>query len=693
MLVSTVESLVAEGILYPYSPPPNPKAAYHEDYVLRYDQTLRGIFSTVNLYPKVEEYWVLGYATLSVTYVCSPLVLEYPSSLTFSMNGTPFYSVALTGSTTGEQRVEVAVPVHLMREGTNTLEILGYARLWDEEGCIDDYSNANWVNILADTTLRVGYDLKDDVRRLSYFPFPFLSSQNENGQHTLVAVSASAAEDEISAAMTLMASLGNQVGTVNELTVATLQEAEAFENVIYFGLLANTPQRYIDLLPPGEDLSQRAVAARTADGELELLLVVSESGEALLDAARMLADESRVSQEKVDVTYVDEGVSEVIIANRQRSAAAVVGEYTLGDVAGGGLSFVGPFHQEKIVYLPVGTDYMLSAEGKFTLNFRYSENLDFTRSLLTVYWGSIPVGSKKLTREGAAGDSLVIYMPADAVGTNASSLTFTFDLEIEDLWCTPRQEEMPWAYLTADSLLYLPVGNTNGLDLANRPVPFVKNGVLTQMLLVVSDQPKADELTLLGRALSVYGANTAPYGQLATVRAGSFDPQNADFNIFAAGMPANTFFHQVSSNMYFYYDDTGKLATNTSLYLSEGNATSAATIQLLTSPFSAGRAMLLLTSPVPEGLQNLSRILGTEEHRWNLKGDCVLVDQDLVMRSYRMATPAEEEEQKPTFAENLSKNKDALIFTLVATGALILLLLAVILVLLRIRMRSKPEKK
>ncbi len=683
---------MTQGVLYPQTPIPNPDAAYYKDFVLGYDQTLRGIFSSVNLYPTVEDYWELGYATLNVTYICSPLVLEYPSSLTFSMNGTPFHSVALTGSTTGEQRLELNVPVRLMHPGTNTLEILGYARLWDEEGCIDDYSNANWVNILAETTLRVGYDLKDDVRRISYFPFPFLSSQNEHGQHTLVAVSDSATQGEISAAMMLMAGLGNKVGGENALTVATLHEANDFDNILYFGLLANTPAKYVSLLPPGESLAQRAVVARAVDGEKELLLVVSESETALLDAARMLADGSRVSQEKVAVTYVEEGVSELIIRNRQRNAAAIVGEYTIGEVANGGLSFVGPFHQQRIIYLPMGTDYTLSPEAKFTFRFRYSENLDFTRSLLTVYWGAIPIGSKKLTREGAAGDSLSIYAPADAVGTSASSVTLAFDLEIEDLWCTPRQEEMPWAYIASDSAIYLPIGNGDSLDLANRPVPFVKDGVLNQLLLVVSDRPEKEELSLLGKAVSVYGSNTAPYGQLSTVRAGSFDPEAADANIMAAGTPDNTFFQQVAQGMHFQYDDTGKLLSNTNLFLSESYATGAGTIQLLRSPFAQDRAMLLLTGPTTESLGRLNTILSTEEQRWNLKGDSTLVDEDLQIRSYRMAPPTQEE-QKPSFADTIAQNREALLFTLIATGAMALLLLAVLLVLLRIRMRNKPEKK
>ena len=53
------------------------------------------------------------------------------------------------------------------------------------------------------------------------------------------------------------------------------------------------------------------------------------------------------------------------------------------------------FRFQKIIFL--------SDAGKITLNFRYSENLDFDRSMITVFWGDVPIASKRLEKDKGNG--------------------------------------------------------------------------------------------------------------------------------------------------------------------------------------------------------------------------------------------------------------------------------------------------
>ena len=144
----------------------------------------------------------------------------------------------------------------------------------------------------------------------------------------------------------------------------------------------------------------------------------------------------------------------------------------------------GRFNKEERIYLPFENDYILSSEGKITLKFRYSENLDFTRSLITVFWGDVPIASKKLQKENAEGDELIITMPSDVVGSTSKSIKITFDLEIADLLCTLRQDQMPWSYIAEDSVLYLPSQTNSISSFSYIPSPYQNKGRFADTLVV-----------------------------------------------------------------------------------------------------------------------------------------------------------------------------------------------------------------
>ena len=134
-------------------------------------QTMRGITSLLSLYINLPDYVEVTGAVLRLNYTCSDLILADLSSMTFYMNGTPFNSVGLVVRSDGGQNVVyMDVPIALMKNGYNLLEIGGYVRLTDDEGCTDDYNGANWVRIADTTCLRVYYDIADSAAELANYP-------------------------------------------------------------------------------------------------------------------------------------------------------------------------------------------------------------------------------------------------------------------------------------------------------------------------------------------------------------------------------------------------------------------------------------------------------------------------------------------------------------------------------------------
>lgn len=651
--------------------------------------TLQGIFSSSELYFYVPDYWDTKYVYVEIQYNVSQLIQSIASSMTFLVNQVPVSSCKISYEAGNTQITYVKIPMELILEGYNSFSISAYARLYDEEGCIDDFTNANWLSIEDTSYIRCGYEIVKQADKISYYPYPFMSTVEETGKGLYIVVSDRASNGEIAAAMNLMADLGTETGKENNIRfclLSDLQSAKA-DRTILIANYDHLTSAYQDLLTDTTDLDNRAIVLLTSDQKGNpLLLISSKNDDCLLEAVYMLMDEDRVSQEKSNQASVWLGSGDIAV-NSTSLSQMVAGNYTIGDIIGSGLVYVGPFHQEKLIYLPFSEDYFLSDAGKVTLNFRYSENLDFDRSLITVYWGNIPVASKKLEKEKATGDELIFAMPADVVGTTTGAIRIAFDLELKDMICSPRQEQVPWAYISDQSMLFLPASTGMVLTFDLKPSPFRTDGKFNDMMLVISDNPTADELNLYAQIIAMYGEGVDPYGTFYVKRASEFSEADADYNIITAGTyESNSLLRLLNKDLYFTYDETtGGFLSNEQLILSDAYAQDIVIMQLLESPFANNRGVLAVTGSNSDSLRTLEDFMRIYKMRYSLSKDCVVIDSDFETKSYRFITGLAETEN-PTLLGSIAQNKQSLIFTVVSTSVMLMLLIGVIIILIRIRM-------
>ncbi len=661
-------------------------------------QVLQGITSSIGLYASIPDYAQPSSAVLRLSYSASNLILEKYSSLTFYMNGTPFHSIPI-GSTAmnGQEVLYIEVPVSLMNSGYNLLEILCYARLTDDEGCSDEYNRANWVKIDSATCLRVYYDSSSAASELSVYPYPFLSLMDPTGESCAVAVSDTADPAELAAAMTIVAGLGSDLSAENNLLTTTIGQCDR-KNVIYVGLAENTPDTLLALLdqpvPPTGALVQRVTT-----NWKEYLLVVSNEAAALTEAAQLLSDPNRVQQLHDSTAHVSVGEAQEYIAASAVSELSLMDLYTFKDVLGHGASFSGPFRQQVTMYLPVSADYTLSSESRFSFNIRYSENLDFDRSLMTVYWGtSVPLYSRKLTLEGSAGETVTFSVPADAIGVAGTHMTIVFDLEIKDLDCTVRNMNTPWAYIAEDSTLYLPHGEKSALSLSSLPAPFQTGNRLNNLLLILPDTLQADELNLAGRMMAMLGAGSDPYGTLQVAYASQFDSEkHGDFNLVALGRAKDNSFLQANNRslLFQYEDGMTALASNSKLVMSSAFTTQAGVLQVIASPYAADRTLLVATAPEASGIQAITDQISTDEGRWSLSREALVVDGYGHATSYQFTTAsagADAGGAKPTFTKVVVENREPMLMLLIGMGCMVLLLLGAVIVMVRSSRRRKNKE-
>lgn len=668
----------------------------HTDDTFFYRKTLKGIYSSSDLYFYVQDYWDTKYAYARIQYDVSQLIESSSSSVTFSINNIPIQSYKLEYKEGSSQILYVKIPMEQVRTGFNSFSISAYARLYDEQGCVDDYSDANWLSISDVSYVRCGYESKDPDHKIAYYPYPFMSTYNTTGKGLTIAVSDESAPGEVAAAMNIMGDLSSHIKEKNDIQICRLSDLKNTNpnRTILISDYNNLSSEYKDRITESPDTSGNSTVNFVDDSNGNpLLIITSLDDSSLSEAAFMLMDQSRRRQESGGYALVEKGSAQLAVNAAKQSDMAAL-NYTLEDITGNGLMYVGPFHQEKNIYLPVSMGFKLAEGGKIALKFRYSENLDFNRSLITVFWGDIPVASKKLSRDKALGDELTFEMPDDVIGTSASNLKVSFDLEIPDLICSPRQSDMPWAYVSKESTIFLPSATDVTLSFNSKVSPFNRNGTFNDILLVLSDSPTTSELNLLGQAIAMYGNEAKPYGTITVIRAAEFNPEEGDYNIITAGtLKGNGFISRINDSLAFKFSQDGdSFVGNEQLILSREYAGKIGIMQLLKSPYSLNRGMLVLTGSSEQTLQNLQKCLRDLSKREELKKDCVIIDPDMSVTSLQFIR-AEEAKEGPTLAEKMIRNKKSLVFTAISTAAMFLMLIAVVIMLLRIRMYKKRNEE
>lgn len=670
-----------------------PGAPHFKDFSYGQNVLFSGIYKTHKFYFQIPEYWDCRYAYAQIEVELSQLIQDVPASLTFMLNGNPAATYRMDYRSGSTQVFYVPLSMEYLKEGYNTLDITGYVRLYDDDGCVDDLSGANWISLRGSSFVQVGYELKEFSGKISAYPYPFMSSLDETGSGTAILVSNQCDTSELTAALLLRADLGSETAREDGIALARLSDSAGTEqHRIIVSLRSNLSERYraaADAAAGSQSLETTAMVHYLQEDGVDTLLITSDSGEALEEAAMMLMDESRVSQEKTGTAFVREHAADAIRA--QTGGTLEAGRMTLDSLTDSGMYFVGPFHQQGDIYLPFSGGYVLAESGMIDLKFRYSENLDFERSVVTVFWGDVPVSSKRLSRENAGGDTLSFTMPSDVVGTYAGKITIAFDLELPDLFCTPRMDEMPWAYVTGDSTFYLPVGAGGSYTLSQRPYPFEVSSRFNELDVVIPENISAAELNTLGRVIALYGEQPSPYGSLSVSYADAMTAQeNKTGNLIVIGTHSdNSLIRALNEHLGFRYSDTGSnFLSNDAMVLSDQYARDVATLQMFPSPYADGRAVLVAGTLDDAGMQNLGSFLRSAENVWKLGKDTALVDSNLELRTFELAEK-KSAVSTPILKRMLDTNREATIFTLAATGMMVLLLLAGILILIRIYWRQK----
>ena len=165
-VLATVTATNPEDADAPVTEPTVHTAPHFKDFTYGQNILFSGIFKTNRLYFQVPSYWKVQYAYAQIEVELSQLIQDVPASLTFMVNGDPVATYRMDYRSGSTQVFYVEIPLEYLRDDYNSFDITGYVRLYDDEGCIDDFSGANWISVRSSSFVQVGYDAEDHACRI-----------------------------------------------------------------------------------------------------------------------------------------------------------------------------------------------------------------------------------------------------------------------------------------------------------------------------------------------------------------------------------------------------------------------------------------------------------------------------------------------------------------------------------------------
>lgn len=610
------------------------------------------------------------------------------SYLTFSLNGSQFYSMEINKENGEPQTVTVNLPSYLLKEGSNEVKVEGYLRSSDEP-CTDDYNTANWLVLGGKSNIELVEKAKVYGNKIIEFPYGLSESYDSNNK---IIIPDKYTDGELSSALKFQTLLGGINGN-GEIVKWGDRGDLSKSNVIFIGSKqegeSNLPIISNDIkdLPLDNEayigVNNSPFSTRS---DLKLISIISNSETELESAIKFLMNKDIYGQVSSSSTFVN---SNLDLDKEIKPISSII---TLDELGISEMKVEGLFRKEVKIGYALPKNKKLSPGDKLELNLRYSENLDFDRSLFTVYINDTPIGSKKLEREKANNDNISIVIPKDVLNTSYLEIKLAYDLNLKGVECEKNQHEQPWGLVTGDSYIQINSRNTNEFYFNNYPAPFVQDWDINDTMFIIPDNLPSKDLTALGNMANLMGKGMRyNLGKIGAVSIGNLKDEHKDNNIIVYGTPNNNkLIKDLNNSLWFKYDkDWSKFLSNEKLYLMDDYAKNIATFQLDYSSYSSGKFMLVLTSPNEELLTKSLVYLGKETEVYKLHGDGAVVDIDGNVRSFKY----KESEDAPMY-EQIKGLEDGEKTLLIILGLIfIFIIVAVVLYLNKNRDTLKGKKK
>ena len=652
------------------------------------DIKMNGVVSSNDKFFNIQDNWNVKNAKINLVFTKSELIDVDYSTITVLVNDTPVESQRLSGKKEYKKNTEIEIPTDLLVDGYNKVSIKAYKTMSDKV-CRDDSNTANWLVIHEESNISVNYNYKQNSNVISNYPDTYFNVDNGSNMNTTLLVPNDYTSGELSAGMILSSDFGSKSKYDNINFDFKLYKDFKNENnnVIFVGKESNTPSEILNLLSENEksNLDKKCVIKQVEsifNKNKKMLLIISNNDELLKNGAKLLSSNSLISNLNKSSIIIDENTTVKDLEDEEDNNRIFLEE--LGYEK---LFVKGPFSQEIIMDVNVPKEKLVTDSSKLRFNIRYANNLDFERSLATVYVNNIPIGSKKLSKDKSDNDTLEFEFPSEVVGQNYYQIKVVFNLELVDLECVTRDTDNPWAYISSeDSFIEFAYEDNNKLNFANYPYPFVENNALNDIKVVVPSKLTSKELTNTANIVSYLGREVdSNNGDLSVVQDNELTKEDKSSNLLVIGTPKNnSIIKDLNSSLNLKFkDDFSGYESDDKIQFVDNFASQVSSIQLIKSPYDNEKNAIVISATNSKYLDLATTYLTNLGLTKSLKGDTVVLGENSYIEDLSYNT---QEKNEKEIVESKTISKNTIYFIVIAVFLLMTIIVSVTLLLRKYKM-------
>lgn len=658
-------------------------------YKFQDDVTINGVIGSTERFFNVSQNWDVKDLKLNLVYTKSELLDVNYSTITVFINGEPVSSKRLDGDRKYQDKWQVNIPKELVKSGYNSISIKAYKTISDKI-CRDDSNTANWLVIHKQSDIELNYSLKSNSNEIKDYNSIFTNIGNEEYVDTTFVLPDKYNSNELSSIMNLSLNMGQKLKADNfKLDVKLKSNLKEYNNnIIYLGGTNDTSTDFLNLLSNDEknQAKNKAVIKQVIspfNKDKRMILIISDNSKALKNATKLICNNELLNELNSSSFIIDEtkDVSDIKKDTKNK--------LTLNDLGYNDFLLKGPFSQETNFDVSIPKNKISTAGSILNLKFRYAKNLDFGRSLVTVYVNDKPISSKKLSLEKADNDNLEVNLPTDVLGKNYYKIKVVFNLELKDLMCVTRDTDNPWAYILDSSFIKFDFKDNNSLNFKSYPYPFIDNQQANDINVVVSKNLNSSDLSNIANIIGNMGRD-AVYntGNLNVLTDSEFLNTNKKGNLIVIGTPDdNSILKDINKDLYIKFDKnfSGFENNDKIKFLDDKYSKQLSTIQLINSPYSKSNSAIIVSSLDKNSLSSSVRYLSDNNLTRDLKGDAAVVNRDGGIQDINFKENNTKDEEPEDNSTKFKLEKSSLTFILIAGFLFLTVIISAILLILKYR--------
>lgn len=658
-------------------------------YKFQDDVTINGVIGSTERFFNVSQNWDVKDLKLNLVYTKSELLDVNYSTITVFINGEPVSSKRLDGDRKYQDKWQVNIPKELVKSGYNSISIKAYKTISDKI-CRDDSNTANWLVIHKQSDIELNYSLKSNSNEIKDYNSIFTNIGNEEYVDTTFVLPDKYNSNELSSIMNLSLNMGQKLKADNfKLDVKLKSNLKEYNNnIIYVGGTNDTSTDFLNLLSNDEknQAKNKAIIKQVIspfNKDKRMILIISDNSKALENATKLICNNELLNELNSSSFIIDEtkDVSEIKKDTKNK--------LTLNDLGYNDFLLKGPFSQETNFDVSIPKNKISTAGSILNLKFRYAKNLDFGRSLVTVYVNDKPISSKKLSLEKADNDNLEVNLPTDVLGKNYYKIKVVFNLELKDLMCVTRDTDNPWAYILDSSFIKFDFKDNNSLNFKSYPYPFIDNQQANDINVVVSKNLNSSDLSNIANIIGNMGRD-AVYntGNLNVLTDSEFLNTNKKGNLIVIGTPDdNSILKDINKDLYIKFDKnfSGFENNDKIKFLDDKYSKQLSTIQLINSPYSKSNSAIIVSSLDKNSLSSSVRYLSDNNLTRDLKGDAAVVNRDGGIQDINFKENNTKDEEPEDNSTKFKLERSSLTFILIAGFLFLTVIISAILLILKYR--------